>query len=91
MLEFLRGKTGGIYGNLFSMLTVLKGLPLSYYKDLQEDKEIIFKTNDNLNNCLKILDEILNNFIPKGLFSLIPIFLRLSIDKSQPKSLWNSL
>ena len=64
MLEFLRGKTGGIYGNLFSMLTVLKGLPLSYYKDLQEDKEIIFKTNDTLNNCLKILDEILNNFSP---------------------------
>ena len=46
------------------MLTVLKGLPLSYYKDLQEDKEIIFKTNDTLNNCLKILDEILNNFSP---------------------------
>ena len=62
--EFLRGKTGGIYGNLFSMLTVLKGLPLSYYKDLQEDKEIIFKTNDTLNNCLKILDEILDNFSP---------------------------
>ena len=52
MLEFLRGKAGGIYGNLFSMLTVLKGLPLSYYKDLQEDKEIIFKTNDTLNSCL---------------------------------------
>ena len=64
MLEFLRGKTGVMYGNLFSMLTVLKGLPLSYYKDLQEDKEIIFKTNDTLNNCLKILDEILNNFNP---------------------------
>ena len=64
MLEFLRGKTGGMYGNLFSMLTVLKGLPLSYYKDLQEDKDIIFKTNDTLNNCLKILDEILNNFSP---------------------------
>ena len=64
MLEFLRGKTGGMYGNLFSMLTVLKGLPLSYYKDLQEDKEIIFKTNDTLNSCLKILDEILNNFSP---------------------------
>ncbi len=64
MLEFLRGKTGGVYGNLFSMLTVLKGLPLSYYKDLQEDKEIIFKTNDTLNSCLKILDEILNNLSP---------------------------
>ncbi len=64
MLEFLRGKTGGIYGNLFSMLTILKGLPLSYYKDLQEDKEMIFQTSDTLNKCLKILDEILNNFNP---------------------------
>ena len=64
MLEFLRGKTGGMYGNLFSMLTVLKGLPLSYYKDLQEDKEIIFKTNETLENCLEILNEILNNFSP---------------------------
>ena len=64
MLEFLRGKAGLIYGNLFSMLTILKGLPLSYYKDLQEDKDIIFKTNENLINSLKILDEILNNFSP---------------------------
>ncbi len=63
-LEYLRGKSGQIYGNLFSMLTILKGLPLSYFKDLQDDKEIVFKTNDTLVNCLKILDEILNNFSP---------------------------
>ena len=63
-LEYLRGKTGSMYGNLFSMLTILKGLPLSYFKDLQDDKEIIFKANDNLINSLKILNEILNNLKP---------------------------
>ena len=52
LLEYLRGKSGSAYGNLFSMLTILKGLPLSYFKDLQEDKEIIFKSNDNLITCL---------------------------------------
>ncbi len=64
LLEFLRGKTGTIYGNFFSMLTILKGLPLSYFKDLQDDKEIIFKSTETLNNCLKILIEILNNINP---------------------------
>ena len=64
LLEFLRGKSGIIYGNLFSMLTVLKSLPLSYYKDLQDDKEIVFKSNDTMQNCLKILNEILKNFTP---------------------------
>jgi len=64
LLEYLRGKAGSSYGNLFSMLTILKGLPLSYFKDLQDDKEITFKTYDNLINSLKILDEILKNFYP---------------------------
>ena len=64
LLEYLRGKTSSTYGNLFSMLTILKGLPLSYFKDLQDDKEIIFKSSDTLNNCLKILDEILKNISP---------------------------
>jgi len=64
LLEYLRGKSGSTYGNLFSMLTILKGLPLSYFKDLQDDKEIIFKSNDTLVNCLKIFDEILKNFSP---------------------------
>ena len=63
-LEYIRGKAGTIYGNLFSMLTILKGLPLSYFKDLQDDKEIVFKANDTLLNCLKIFDEILKNFNP---------------------------
>ncbi len=64
LLEYLRGKTGFAYGNLFSMLTILKGLPLSYFKDLQDDKEIVFKANDTLINCLKILNETLMNVIP---------------------------
>jgi len=64
LLEYLRGKTASTYGDLFSMFTILKGLPLSYFKDLQDDKEIIFKSNDTLNNCLKILDEILKNISP---------------------------
>merc|ERR1712078_192250 len=55
---------GSTYGNLFSMLTILKGLPLSYFKDLQDDKEIVFKSNDTLINCLKIFDEILKNTSP---------------------------
>merc|ERR1712127_930368 len=64
LLEFLRGKSGSSYGNLFSMLTILKGLPLSYFKDLEDDKEIVFKSNDTLINCLKILNEILKNLKP---------------------------
>jgi len=64
LLEYLRGKTGITYGNLFSMLTILKGLPLSYFKDLQDDKEIVFKSYDTLLSCLKIFDEILKNFTP---------------------------
>ena len=64
LLEHLRGKTGSSFGNLFSMLTILKGLPLSYFKDMQEDKEIVFKSYDTLINSLKILDEIFKNISP---------------------------
>ena len=63
-LEYLRGKAGGTFGNLFSMLTILKGLPLSYFKDLQDDKEIAFRSFDILDNCISILNEVLNNFKP---------------------------
>jgi len=63
-LEYLRGKTGSIYGSLFSMLTILKGLPISYFKDLQDDKELVFKSTEVLINCLKILNEVLNNISP---------------------------
>ena len=64
LLEFLRGKTANTYGNLFSMLTILKSLPISYFKDLQDDKDIVFRSNDILINCLKIFDEILRNISP---------------------------
>ncbi len=64
LLEYLRGKTGSSYGNLFSMLTILKGLPISYFKDLQDDKQLIFNTFDILMNCIKILDEVLNSLSP---------------------------
>ena len=64
LLEFLRGKTANTYGNLFSMLTILKSLPVSYFKDLQDDKDIVFRSNDILINCLKIFDEILRNISP---------------------------
>ena len=63
-LEFLRGKSGRTFGNLISMLTILKGLPLSYFKDLQDDKEIVFKSKDTLINSLKIFDQILKNIYP---------------------------
>ena len=64
LLEYLRGKSGSLYGNFFSMLTILKGLPLSYFKDLQDDKELIFKSYDLLIDCLKIFDEVLKNLTP---------------------------
>src|SRR6056300_586420 len=72
LLEYLRGKSGITFGNLFSMLTILKGLPLSYFKDMQDDKEIVFKSHDTLINCLNILDEILKNLLPnkKRMFEL---------------------
>ncbi len=64
LLEFLRGKTGSSYGNLFSMLTILKGLPMSYFKDLQDDKYLVFSSYDNLVDSLKILNEVINNISP---------------------------
>ena len=62
-LEYLRGKVGSSYGNLFSMMTILKGLPLSYFKDLQDDKKIVFETFDNLIDSIKVLNEVLKNFL----------------------------
>jgi argininosuccinate lyase len=72
LLEYLRGKSGITFGNLFSMLTILKGLPLSYFKDMQDDKEMVFRSHDTLINCLNILDEILKNLSPnkKRMFEL---------------------
>jgi argininosuccinate lyase len=57
--ELVRGKTGRVYGNLFALLTVLKGLPLSYNRDLQEDKEPLFDTVDTVKGMLTILAAML--------------------------------
>ena len=54
MAELVRGKTGRVYGNLMGMLTMLKGLPLAYNKDMQEDKEAIFESLDTVVMCLKV-------------------------------------
>jgi len=59
--ELVRGKTGKVYGNLISILTVMKGLPLSYNRDMQEDKEPMFGTVDTLKSCLYVLKEMLKN------------------------------
>ena len=63
-LELLRGKSGTSFGNLIAMLTILKGLPLSYFKDMQDDKEIVFNTFDNIKKCIKILNEVIRNIKP---------------------------
>ena len=63
-LELLRGKTGSSFGNLISMLTILKGLPLSYFKDLQDDKELSFRSFDQIKNSILLISEILKNFSP---------------------------
>ena len=52
--ELVRGKTGRAYGNLVTLLTLMKGLPLAYNKDMQEDKEAIFDSIDTLKQCLSI-------------------------------------
>jgi argininosuccinate lyase len=57
--ELVRGKTGRVYGHLLALLTVMKGLPLAYNKDLQEDKEGVFDTVDTLNLSLRLYAEIL--------------------------------
>ena len=54
MAELVRGKTGRVYGDLFTMLTVLKGIPLAYNKDMQEDKECIFDSIATVKQCLKV-------------------------------------
>lgn len=61
VLELIRGKTVKIYGNLNSILTLLKGLPLSYNRDLQEDKKMLFETVDYIKPMLKLMNEILKN------------------------------
>ena len=59
MAELVRGKTGRVYGDLVATLTMLKGLPLAYNKDMQEDKESIFDAFDTLNMCLDVFTPML--------------------------------
>ena len=81
-LEYLRGKTGNSFGNLFAMLTILKGLPLSYFKDLQDDKELVFNSFDQIKNSILIISEILKNFTPnkKRMYELANIGYTTSTD-----------
>jgi argininosuccinate lyase len=55
VLELIRGKSGRVFGSLTAMLTVMKGLPLAYNRDMQEDKEPIFDTVDTVKSCLEML------------------------------------
>ena len=58
--ELVRGKTGRVYGDLMAMLTVLKGIPLAYNKDMQEDKEAIFDAVDTVIQCLNVFPPMLS-------------------------------
>jgi argininosuccinate lyase len=69
VLELIRGKTGRVYGNLFSILTLMKALPLSYNRDMQEDKERLFDTINTVKDSLKILEKLFKKirFIPENI------------------------
>ena len=58
--ELVRGKTGRIYGDLIALLTVMKGLPLAYNKDMQEDKEPVFDAIDTIEMCIPVFGAMLN-------------------------------
>jgi argininosuccinate lyase len=58
--ELIRGKTGRVYGSLFALLTTLKGLPLTYNKDMQEDKEQFFDALDTVMDCLEIMSKMID-------------------------------
>lgn len=57
--ELIRGKTGRVYGNLVSLLTLMKGLPLAYNRDMQEDKQPVFDTADTISACLTVMTGML--------------------------------
>lgn len=74
-LELIRGKSGRIYGNLISLLTVMKSLPLAYNKDLQEDKEAIFDTVDQLGICLQVMTGVISTL------TVFPKKMRVACEK----------
>jgi argininosuccinate lyase len=59
MAELIRGKTGRVYGDLFTLLTIMKGLPLAYNKDMQEDKLPVFDASDTIKNSINIFIEMI--------------------------------
>ena len=61
MAELIRGKTGRVYGDLMALLTTLKGLPLAYNKDMQEDKEAVFDAVDAVKNCMNVFIPMIKN------------------------------
>ncbi len=65
MAELIRGKTGRVYGDLMGMLTVLKGLPMAYNKDMQEDKEGIFDACDTVSMCLPVMTGMIKTMTAK--------------------------
>ena len=64
--ELVRGKTGRVYGDLVALLTVMKGLPLAYNKDMQEDKEPIFDAVDTIQKCLLVIEPMLRTMQVHG-------------------------
>ncbi len=64
--ELVRGKTGRVYGNLISLLTLMKSLPLTYNKDMQEDKEGLFDTVNTVKNCLQVLAPLVKTIEVRG-------------------------
>jgi len=62
--ELIRGKAGKNFGSLQALLTTMKGLPLSYFKDMQEDKGLVFNSYDNLLESIVIASELIKNLKP---------------------------
>lgn len=65
MAELVRGKTGRVYGDLMALLTTLKGLPLAYNKDMQEDKEAVFDAVETVKMCLQVFAPMLSSMTVK--------------------------
>src|SRR6478672_9820130 len=59
--ELIRGRCGNVYGDLFALMTILKGLPIGYNRDLQEDKRIVFRAYDTVSSCLTMAAAIVNS------------------------------
>ncbi len=75
MAELIRGKTGRVYGDLMALLTTLKGLPLAYNKDMQEDKESVFDALDTVRMCLDVMIPMI------GTMKALPANMKLAAQK----------